>query len=264
MFVRRAIFFVAFVAVSLGAAGRVRAQADELTYAEYRRIAESTLRLKHTAMYEPVDGEHGMNVVVGDRFGQINVYHLEPGGGSERLWKSRTLAGQVDEVLVADLDGDGLDDSILARTPAQIYVFRLDGFQMAFESLTNDYQVIHCFTVANVDEDPAQEIILNADQKIHYIDGVNFSRDWTSLQNYEATRIQVGEVDGDGRPELVLNTGQVLDSASGAVKWEDEVFGSRLELLDFDGDGIMEVMTESDGLPIKVYDIDYRTEKRFQ
>jgi hypothetical protein len=245
-------------------AGHAIAQPAELTYAEYRRIAETTLRLKHTAMYEPLDGEQGMNVVVGDRFGQINVYHLEPGTGSNRLWKSRTLAGPIEEVLVGDLDGDGLDDSILARTAAQIYVFKMDGFQMAFESLTNDYRQIHSFTIANVDQDPATEIVLNADQKIHYIDGVTFSRDWSSLQNYEATRILVGEVDGDGRPELVLNTGQILDSASGAVKWEDEVFGSRLELLDFDGDGIMEVLTESDGLPLKVYDIDYRSEKRFQ
>jgi hypothetical protein len=264
MMTRRVVLAVLFALAIGGRGDRVAAQADELTYAEYRRIAETALRLKHTAQYEPLDGETGMNIVIGDRFGQINVYHLEPGGGSTRLWKSRTLAGAIDEVLIGDLDGNGLDDSILARTPTQIYVFRLDDFQMAFESLSNDYRQIQSFTIANVDQDPAAEIVLNADQKINYIDGVTFSRDWTSLQNYESTRIQVGDVDGDGRPELVLNTGQVLDSASGAVKWEDEVFGSRLELLDFDGDGIMEVLTESDGLPLKVYDVDYRSEKRFQ
>jgi len=264
MIVRRVVLSLVFLLAAAGQLDRATAQDDELTYAEYRRITESTYRLKHTAMYEPLDGERGMNVVVGDRFGQVNVYHLTPGGGSSRLFKSRTLAGAVDEVLVSDLDGDGLDDSILVRTPTQVYVFRMEGFQMAFESLTNDYQVIHAFTVANVVEDAAAEIVLNADQKIHYIDGVTFNRDWTSLQDYEATRILVGEVDGDGRPELVLNTGQVLDSASGAIKWEDETFGSRLELLDFDGDGIMEVLTESDGLPLKVYDVDYRSEKRFQ
>jgi hypothetical protein len=262
--IRDVVLTVVFVLAVAGNVDRTSAQTDELTYAEYRRITESTLHLKHTALYEPLDGERGMNVVVGDRFGQINVYHLEPGGGSSRLWKSRTLAGSVDEVLVGDLDGDGLDDSILARTSAQVYVFRMEDFQMVFESLTNDYRQIHSFTVANVDQDPATEIVLNADQKIHYIDGVTFNRDWTSLQNYEATRILVGEVDGDGRPELVLNTGQVLDGASGAVKWGDEVFGNRLELLDFDGDGILEVLTESDGAPLKVYDIDYRSEKRFQ
>lgn len=264
MTVRTVAFTIAVVLAAAGDFRPARAQDGELTYAEYRRITEATYRLKHTTMYEPIDGEPGMNVVVGDRFGQINVYHLQPGGSSNRLWKSRPLAGAIEEVLVADLDGDGLDDSIVARTPAQIYVIRMDGFQFAYESLTNDFRVIHSFTIANVDGDPAQEIILNADQKIHYIDGATFNRDWTSLQNYEASRIQVGEVDGDGRPELVLNTGQVIDSSSGAVKWEDEVFGSRLELLDFDGDGIMEVLTESDGLPMKVYDIDYRSEKRFQ
>ena len=36
--------------------------------------------------------------------------------------------------------------------------------------------------------------------------------------------------------ELVLNTGHVLDSGTGAVEWSDQVFGERFELLDFDGD----------------------------
>ena len=100
--------------------------------------------------------------------------------------------------------------------------------------------------------------------KLHYVDGRTFSRDWTSINEYEATRMVCGDVDGDERNEIVLNTGQVIDSASGEVEWEDQVFGNRVELLDIDGDGILEVLTESDGLPLRVWDVDYRSEKRFQ
>nr|MBC8423775.1 hypothetical protein [bacterium] len=71
-------------------------------------------------------------------------------------------------------------------------------------------------------------------------------------------------VDGDGTPEIVLNTGQVIDSRGGDVEWEDEAFGARIELVDMDGDGIPEVLTESDGGVLKIYDIDNRREKHLQ
>jgi hypothetical protein len=251
------------VGVSL-VAGVASAQ-GELSYAQYRAIAETADRLQHVAMFEPLSGQPGMNVVIGDRFGKLDVYYLEPGNKSTLLWKSQQLAGNADEVLCADLSGDGLDDSILARTSSgRLYVWALDGFQLLFQSLPNDYQQIQAFTVANVDQDPQSEIILDADHKIYYVDGKSFTRDFTSLQDFEATRMCVGDVDGDGRPDLVLNTGQVIDTATGAVKWEEETFGTRVQLLDIDGDGILEVLTESDGLPLRVFDIDYKNEKRFQ
>jgi hypothetical protein len=62
----------------------------------------------------------------------------------------------------------------------------------------------------------------------------------------------------------VLNTGQVLNSRSGDLKWGDEVFGARIELLDVDGDGILEVLTESDAAVMKIYDVDVRREKHLQ
>ena len=238
---------------------------DELSYAEYHAIARAALNLERVAMFEPLAGETGMHLVIGDRYGRLNVYRLNAGQQHDRVWASRSLDGNPEQVLVADLDGDGLDDHIVCRTARRLYAFALDSdYFLAYESQPNDFQQIRAMTVANVDEDPAQEIVLNADAKIHYVDGVTFSREWTSLNNYEATRIRCGDVDGDGRAELVLNTGQVLDSATGEVEWEEQAFGSRLELLDFDGDGVLEVLTESDGSPLRVWDIDYRSEKRFQ
>jgi hypothetical protein len=72
-------------------------------------------------------------------------------------------------------------------------------------------------------------------------------------------------VDGDGRVEIVLNSGQVLDSSRAEVEWEDEPFFGKIELFDIDGDGIPEVLTENPGGgPLKVFDVDYRSEVRFQ
>ena len=72
-----------------------------------------------------------------------------------------------------------------------------------------------------MDDDPQTEIIINADNRLYYLDGLSFNREWTSLQEYEATRMMCGDVDGDRRNEIILSTGQVIDSRSGEVEWED-------------------------------------------
>jgi len=107
------------------------------------------------------------------------------------------------------------------------------------------------------------ELVINADQHIYYLDGNSLTRDWTSMQEYEATQILCGDVDGDERMEIVLNTGQVIDGSSGDIEWDEGTFGSRIELLDFDGDGILEVLTESRGSSMRVYEIDTGREKMY-
>lgn len=235
----------------------------ELTYEEYRAIARTANQLKHCAMFEPLDGEAGMNLVVGDRFGKLNVFRLRPGDQRELVWTSRQLVGNVMEVVVVDLDQDQLDDHIVCRTQAHFYVFALDGFFLSYESPSNKYEEIRAFTTGNVDTDSQLEIIVLADRKIHYVDGLNHSDERTSLRSdIEGTVIRCGDVTGDGNNEIVLDTGQVFSQALEVV-WSDQTFGPRLELLDIDGDGILEVLTESDGSPLRVWDVDFEQEKRF-
>jgi len=244
--------------------GALWAQA-ELDYDQYRALSWSVDRMDHMAKFEPLQGEAGMYVAIGERFGTVQVAKFD-GRGVQRIWKSIPLSGVPQEVLVSDLDGDGLDDSILCRTSnGKIYVWSLDGYPLVWESLPGDYRVVTCFTTANVDADPATEIILMGDNLIHYVDGVSFNKEFTSISSYEATQIRCGDVDGDSRMEIVLNTGQVIDSVSGEIEWEDEQFFSLIELLDIDGDGLPEILTANPlGGPIKVFDGDYRAEVRFQ
>jgi hypothetical protein len=235
-----------------------------LDYDEYNAVVRTANRLDSVATLEPTDTDVGMLLVLGDRYGLVHVYHMTH-HASKELWESKQLNGLVNEVRVADLDGDAYEDAIVATTSGGIiYVWSTDNFDPLFESLTTDFQEIHSIAFGNVDDDPATEIVLNADRHIHYIDGKTFNREWTSPYEYEATRMEIGDVDGDMRPEIVLNSGQVLDVRTGDVEWSEEVFGSRIELLDMDGDGVLEVLSESDGNVMRIFDVDHRKEKHLQ
>lgn len=257
----RAVFLVSLL---MGFATGALAQA-ELTYEQYRALAWAADRLEHVAMFEPIHGETGMFLVIADRFGTVQAVKLTS-RGAERVWKSIQLSGIPDEVITGDMDGDGLEDTIICRTNAgKVYAWDMDGFTLLWESLPSEYRTISCFTTANMDEDGSNELVLLADRRLVYIDGVSFNKDWTSINEYDASMVRCGDVDGDGRIEVVLNSGQVLDSVSGAVEWEEQAFFQMIELLDIDGDGMPEVLTENGfGGPVKVFDMDYGTEVRFQ
>lgn len=244
--------------------GPARAQ-SELTYREYRALSWTADRMGHLAQFEPLHGESGMYFAIGERFGTVQVIRVD-GRGAERVWKSNQLDGIPEEVLTADMNGDELEDTILCRTAnGKAYAWSMDGYNQLWESLVTEYDVISCFTTANVDEDSATEVVMVADNRIVYVDGENFSKQFSSLNEYQATQVRCGDVDGDGRVEIVLNSGQVLDSSRAEVEWEDEPFFGKIELFDIDGDGIPEVLTENPGGgPLKVFDVDYRSEVRFQ
>jgi hypothetical protein len=268
-FVRRAAGVLCVLLCGLSAlllpAG-ARAQAgDELTYRQYRELSWAADRMGHMVQYEPLDGEAGMYFAIAERFGSVHVMKAT-GRGVQAVWKSKQLGGVPEEVLVTDMDGDGLDDSLVCRTSnGKIYVWNLTQFTLLWESLPGEYASISCFTAANVDDDESTELVLLADNRLVYIDGATFTKEFTSINEYTATLVRCGDVDGDRRVEIVLNSGQVIDSGSGDVEWEDEAFFGRVELLDIDGDGIPEVLTENPGGgPLKVFDVDYRSEVRFQ
>jgi len=211
---------------------------DELNYNQYQELSWTAHRLDHMSQFEPIHGETGMFFAIGERLGTVQVVKVD-GNGMSNVWKSNQLRGVPEEVLTVDLDGDGLEDSILCRTTTgTVYAWSMDGYDQTWESLPGEYQTVSCFTTGNVDEDAATEIVMVADGRIVYVDGVSFNRQFTSITEYQATQVRCGDVDGDNRMEIVLSTGQVVDSLSGEVEWEDEVFLVKIELLDVDVDGI--------------------------
>ncbi|MHB8080421.1 MAG: hypothetical protein ACYDIE_14355 [Candidatus Krumholzibacteriia bacterium] len=235
----------------------------ELSDVEYQELTEAAARFDHLTIVPPATSRVGVWLVIGDRFGLVRIEHLTHGAARE-VWKSKQLNGIVDEVIAVDLDEDGFEE-IIARTNAgNLYVWSMPDLTPRYESLSTDFTKINAISSGNLDDDDELELIVNADRRIYYLDGKSFNREFTSLTAYECTRMRCGDVDGDLTNEIVLNTGQVIDGRTGEVEWSDEVFGARIDLADVDGDGIPEVLSESDGAPLRIYDVDLRKEKHLQ
>jgi len=253
---------VALVVLSIASGAWAQGRIDEFKLLRFDRAA---FRAAPVAML-PADNQSGVGVVYGDRYGLVRVVRVTDQGVRE-IWRSRILeGGEVAQVLVADLDGNGGTDIVVRTTGGNIFVFD-DNFTARWESVNEGLRNVSAMALANVDEDEAYEIILFADQQILYVDGSAFNREYQSTQTYRGgvREMLVGNVDNDIEYEIVLNTGVVIDAINGEPEWETEVFGNSIELVDIDGDGLQEVLGYNSATEfMRIFDVDTQEEKPLQ
>jgi hypothetical protein len=229
------------------------------------RMDQAVFRAKPMAMM-PVDNLSGVVMVYGDRYAIVWVVRITE-RGTQVLWRSSALeGGAIQEILVEDLDGRGGYD-ILVRTQAgQAYIFD-DTYSSRWSSVNEDFRRVNAMAIAQLDSDPAYEILMVADNQVLYYDGDQFVREQQFAQVYtNVQEVAVGNVDSDRELEIVLNTGRVLDALTADAEWETSAFGTSISLFDIDGDGIDEIIGY--GTPgqdqIRIFDVDERQEKPFQ
>jgi hypothetical protein len=197
----------------------------------------------------------------GDRKNTIH-HMIFQDGEFERAWRSPPLGGTIQNIEIGDLDGDGTEELVTytAKNEAQIWQYE-KGYKIRWESRRETaFKTIQSMTVANVDSDDALEIIFCAENRIVYIDGANLIVEREGRDEINASRILIGNVDGDPQDELITSDGFVIDPRSLQVEWTaPEPFGYPIYLYDFDGDGAMELIGQQFGA-IKAWNIRQRRE----
>ena len=244
---------VAALIVSTGAS----AQSD-LDYWQILAMDKAAFRIFPMALL-PVTEEPGQILIYGDRYGYARAVQMT-GSDAIEIWRSRILDGIPRQIFVEDLNGDGRVEIIVLTQNGRIYIFD-EQFNERWKNLREDYNVILAMTIANMDDDPAYELVFIGDQQLIYVDGQEFLREFASNQTYIATDLAVGNVDSDPALEVVLNTGTVIDAVRGEPDWLAEPFGTIIELLDIDGDGIQEIIGYSIGEALRIFDADEQQEK---
>jgi len=197
-----------------------------------------------------MDSDGDLDIVTSDRKpgATRGVRWMEnpgPGPDQEREWKNHLIGGEDREVMfmdIADLDGDGLEDAIVTEYTNQKIIFmrRLDS------------------------------------------KGLNWKKYEIDLPEIagRAKGVRIGDIDGDGSLDIVHSANTLgMENKAGVIwlskknnatdsKWDwHDISGpegykfDRIELLDMDGDGDLDVLTceenygtESQGLGIIWYE----------
>lgn len=183
-------------------------------------------------------------------------------GEFKRLWRSPPLGGTIQTIEIADLDANGDQELVTytAKNEAQIWDYEVR-YKIRWESQREaNFTTIQSLTVADVDSDPAMELIFCADNKIWYIDGAALIVEREGRDEVNAARILVGNVDGDPDDELITSDGFIIGTRSLNIEWAaPEPFGDPMYLYDFDGDGAFELIGQQFGA-IKAWNIRERRE----
>jgi hypothetical protein len=174
--------------------------------------------------------------------------------------QKRYLWSPVIEMVAADMDGDGQDEIIGFTQNARLFVLRGTDLQDLWNTPERRYSSIRALTVGDTDADGRKEILVVADDALRIYAGLQDVVIWQSTDKYADTDICMGDVDGDGKQEIVLNvSGKVLDAAFREVEWQyDAGFGSEIELFDIDGDGKLEILGFGSDQLLRIFDVDER------
>ena len=208
-------------------------------------------------------GEGPNRMILGDNNGRIHIYEACDGGSYTEVWVSEYLEGSVSGIFVVDINDDELDEIVAYTDQGRIYYLDIMDYTLIWSNSPNEYRRITSLTIGDIDDDEQPELVFCADGRLIVYDGRDQYEQWRSDQtDLTAHQILIGDVDGDGDDEIVLNDGYIFDARFFDLEWQSpEPFGERMGLLDLDEDQILEVIGEFQGRYLRIFDIDLRREK---
>jgi hypothetical protein len=208
----------------------------------------------------PLDSIGGWGLIYADVYGKLHILKSTPKGWKLE-WELTNLGAKIRKFFIRDLDADGFKEIIIATVDGRILVYSIGTYQNIWENLEDNFSSLQAIEVANVDEDPQLELIFIADGRIQLVDGISKNKQVVSQRIFDATEIIVGNVDKDPQPEVILNSGIILDSRFYNVEFVwDKPFGDRIMLFDMNNDGIPEIVGEFADYSLRIYDVYARRE----
>ena len=174
-------------------------------------------------------------------------YVLEEGAsGFEFTWQSDVDHHEIDDLTVADVNGDGVDEVLVAiRGRVEIWGY-VAGAMERVSGFFADAETFGGLTVADVDGDGASEVLFCDDGTELVVTSATGLTEFRS-SSYGCSDLAVGQVDDDAGQEIVATDGDadgwVLDGTTRALEWQRSGgFGDQLVAADVDGDGRDEIL----------------------
>lgn len=214
-----------------------------------------------------LDGDGATEIIAGASAGGYSenvtwyVVRRTGSGGYEQIWRSPVYGVAIIRILLADMNGDGKNDVVVALTDGTIHIY--DGPTLKEIRTLKVAASQQDFAVADLDGDGTKEIVTSDALGVSVYNTQTGALKW-NIASGGGTSIAVGNVDSDSAQEIVTTTysgkGYVLNALTGAVKWSYiNSFGSKVKLADLDGDGMQEIIGASPWYKITIFDADLKS-----
>jgi hypothetical protein len=148
----------------------------------------------------------------------------------------------TNDIEVADVDSDGVQEIILARLDATL-VYDASTYELEWQATDMGGTQL---AAGNIDNDAQVEVVVNG-SPAHILDASQKTQKWSYSEGF-GVDMGVGDVDGDNRAEIAYIEAwyflSVFDGDSRTIKWQrDDFFDlDEVAIADVDGNGISEVL----------------------
>jgi hypothetical protein len=212
------------------------------------------------AQVVPLDSLGAWGLLYADTYGKIHLLKATAKGWKLE-WEVTNLGAKIRKFFLRDIDANGVMEVVIATVDGRIVVYSMDSYQNIWENLEDNFTSLSAIEVANVDNDPQVEFVFIADSHLYIVDGSSKSRQWVSQRAFEASEIVIDNVDKDEQPEIILNSGIILDSRflNIEIEW-DKPFGDRIVLFDMNNDRFPEIIGEFADYSLRIFDVYARRE----
>lgn len=246
----RTVLLAMCLAMTVGCAS-AHAREDAINPVDIARVVGRF----YLAQSHGTPGQADFRFIYTDQSGHLHVERMED-GALVTDWESPALGSRATSMFVTDLYGDGKQKIVVSTIGGRVLIYDLASYQLEWENLQLRYVRIDFMAPANLDNDPQQEVVILADDRLYIFDGYNRNIQWSSTITMVANFVVIGNVDDDPQLEIVLNTGKVVDGRFYNIQFQtDKAFGDRIELLDVTGDGYDDVVGEFSDRSLRVFDV---------
>ncbi len=231
----------------------------------WRRHTIGTARCEAGGVMMDVTGNGLPDLIVGNDWGGSELYWFENPGPPFENWPRRLIENGLSKYhdqVVGDVDGDGEDELVVLSQQSRMVVYydipedpRVSPWPRECRHTIAEDLEVEGVAVVDVDGDGDNEIIAGP-YWFKLVDGVWQRR--PIAPDYRLTCVAAGDLNGDGRPAVVLAEGESdparLAWFDGCPDWQahvlrDDLFHPHsLGLADFNGNGLLDIFVGEMGL----------------